>query len=127
MSTIETLTTEVARLAAENDNLKRTRARVIAEVMEYEGCREGKLEFLEQCGITFPSHTVKMTVVMNVVAGTDFTDLVEHVQSALDSECESNAGASAYVVGAEIVADMRANEVAAASRGAREPEGWVSV
>lgn len=118
---------QVDRLEAENAELKRTQERVIAEVMDYEGCREGKLGFLENCGITFPSHTVKLTVVMNVVAGADFDEMVENVQDALDNECDANDGASAYVIGAEIVG-KRASDVAAEFRSVRkEPEGWVSV
>jgi len=71
---------------------------VIENVMDYDGCIEGKRDFLESCGIELPKVDVVVEVAFTTVAGTTWNDLVETVQSALD-QTDVVAGNSAYVVG----------------------------
>lgn len=91
---------------------------LIEGVMEYDGCTDGKLDFLRECGVPVEGVNASKTVVVTLAVTMDVeylrdhgSDSLEQITDALDSHPAVD-GSSCYIISAESAGERRASHVA---------------
>jgi len=104
------------------EELEKIIQNVVKNVMAYDGCQQGKIDFLSECGIDMPEVTLVVEVAFTAQAGTDWDTIQEDIQSALDYHCDAVLDRSAYVGSGRVVDAPPGDYAVSISDGT--PEGF---